>query len=123
NDGRLTHAILSPEFEHEKEYTVKVDRRIPDTKLNALSRGVSIEGYKTKPAKVTRVSENTFRIVLTEGKKHQIRRMCAAHGFVVRDIFRTRIMHITLGRMQAGQSRKLTDKEISGLLSKAWIHT
>jgi len=121
NDGRLTHAILSPEFEHEKEYIVTVDKRIPDTKLNALTRGVIIEGYRTKPAVVTRVSQNKFRIVLTEGKKHQIRRMCATLGFVTRDIMRTRIMHIGLGRLDPGQSRPLTEAEVNGLLHAASI--
>lgn len=121
NDGRLTHAILSPEFNHEKEYSVTVDKRIPDTKLNALERGVTIEGYKTKPANVTRVSEHQFRIVLTEGKKHQIRRMCAALGFVVRDIYRTRIMHIGLGGLKPGHWRELTQREVGGLLNAAGL--
>ena len=121
NDGRLTHAILSPEFEHEKEYTVTVDKRIPDTKLNALSRGVTIEGYKTKPATVTRAGQNKFRIVLTEGKKHQIRRMCAALGFTVKDILRTRIMHVGLGGLKPGHSRALTKSEVAGLLKAAQL--
>ncbi|MDP3956146.1 MAG: pseudouridine synthase [bacterium] len=121
NDGRITHAVLSPEYEHEKEYIVTVDKRIPDTKLNALERGVTIEGYKTKPAQVKRDSETSFRIILTEGKKHQIRRMCATLGFTVKDILRTRIMHVSLGKLKAGESRKLSSKEVNGLLMVAGL--
>src|SRR3989344_3402213 len=53
-----------------------------------MARGVRIEGYLTKPARTYRLGEQAFRIILTEGKKHQIRRMCAALGNDVRSLKR-----------------------------------
>jgi len=118
NDGRIVNRLLSPESGHEKEYIVTVDKRLRPTALRKLASGVRIEGYMTKPAKTKMVkdSETTFSIVLTEGKKHQIRRMCAALGYQVKKLRRTRIMHIKLGVMRPSQGRALTQEEREILL-------
>jgi 23S rRNA pseudouridine2604 synthase len=118
NDGRIVNRLLSPESGHEKEYIVTVDKRVRPTALRKLASGVRIEGYMTKPAKTKMVkdSDNAFAIVLTEGKKHQIRRMCAALGYQVRKLRRTRIMHIKLGPMRPSQGRALTHEERQTLL-------
>ena len=91
NDGRITGKLLEPEYEHEKEYRVKVDKDISHLFLKLMANGIKLEDFTTKPAIVSQVDERTFDITLTEGKKHQIRRMCAALGYQVRDLKRTRI--------------------------------
>ena len=58
-----------------------------------------------------------FEIVLTEGKNRQIRRMCGALGFLVRDLKRFRIENIELGKMKAGQYRKIDGKELKDFLN------
>lgn len=116
NDGRITERLLSPENEHEKEYEVILDKPVNSQFIKGLERGVDIEGYNTKPAKAKKLGEQKISIVITEGKKHQIRRMCAALGYVVHDIKRTRIMNIKLGTLTPGQFRKLTEKEITGII-------
>lgn len=116
NDGRIVNRLLSPESNHEKEYVVSVDKRMRPTSLRKLGTGVRIEGYMTKPAKVKELSDHTFSITLTEGKKHQIRRMCAALGYQVRKLRRVRIMNITLGQLKPSQGRALSEKERSKLL-------
>jgi len=118
NDGRLTDRVLSPDRVHEKEYLVKVDKKITDTFIRHLERGILIEIYKTKPAKARRAGETLFRIVLTEGKKHQIRRMCAAEGYQVLELKRVRIMNIKLGDLKESAYRDITGEELT-LLKKS----
>lgn len=115
NDGRITGRILSPEREHEREYEVSVDKRVTETFLNGLRRGVNIEGYRTKPAHAEPLGENSFRITLTEGKKHQVRRMCAAMGFQVTRLKRTRMLNFEIRNLTPGNYHELTGKEVSAL--------
>ncbi len=115
NDGRLTDRVLSPDRAHEKEYLVKVDKKVSDTFIRHLERGILIEVYKTKPAKARRTGETIFRIILTEGKKHQVRRMCAAEGYQVLDLTRVRIMNVTLGNLKSGSYRDIVGTELTEL--------
>lgn len=111
NDGDIVNKILRAEGRHEKEYVVTVDRPITSSFIAGMSTGVKIMGEKTLPCEVTRISERVFRIILTEGKNRQIRRMCSAFGYEVRKLQRIRIMNIRLGALQTGQWRDLTDEE------------
>lgn len=115
NDGRLTNRILSPDRAHEKEYRVKVDKPVSDSFIRHLEKGVLIEGYKTKPAKARRAGETIFVITLTEGKKHQIRRMCAAKGYQVLELTRTRVMNVKLGDLKEGAYREIIGEELTTL--------
>jgi 23S rRNA pseudouridine2604 synthase len=109
---------LGPEFYHEKDYVVQVTDKLRANFKEKMEAGVDIEGYKTKPCKVFVLSEKTFRIVLTEGKKHQIRRMVAALFNRVRDIKRVRIMNIQLGQLEPGAYRHIEGKELKDFLKK-----
>ncbi|MAJ97645.1 23S rRNA pseudouridine synthase F [bacterium] len=120
DDGRIVHAILSPEHGHEREYEVHTDKYIKESDLKKLGRGVDIEGYITKPATTERIDDTVFSITLTEGKKHQIRRMCAALGYQVTDLKRVRMMHLPLD-VADGKNRMLTKDEKTALLTKAGI--
>ncbi|TRZ53930.1 rRNA pseudouridine synthase [bacterium] len=117
NDGRITERLLSPKKQHEKEYVVTVDKPITGRFLREMEHGVDIEGYKTKPARAKEAGECKLDIVITEGKKHQLRRMCAALGYTVKDIKRTRIMNIALGILKPGQFREIKGKELETLFS------
>lgn len=111
NDGRIVNKLLSPEHHHEKEYLVTVDKKVLGWDLRKMESGINIEGYTTKPAKATKRKPNTFQLILTEGKKHQIRRMCAALGYQVQSLKRIRIQNITLQDLKPGQFREITGKE------------
>ncbi|NTU98830.1 rRNA pseudouridine synthase [Candidatus Falkowbacteria bacterium] len=118
NDGRITDRLLNPNFFHEKEYEVRVDRELMKPDLQKLSRGVVLDdGYVTRACKVESIGAYSFRIILTEGKKRQIRRMCQAIGFTVKDLKRVRIMNIDLGRLKPGEYREIKGKELEELLS------
>jgi len=124
NDGRITNALLSPESEHEKEYTVTTDKPISHQLLVRLSQGVNIghvgriKNYKTKQTEVRRNAKNSFDIILREGKNRQIRKMCGAVGFKVTNLKRFRIMDIKLGRLKPNTYRKLKDKELEEFLGQ-----
>jgi 23S rRNA pseudouridine2604 synthase len=115
NDGDIVNEILRAENKHEKEYIVKVDKPITSSFLKNMSEGVEILDTKTLPCKVTQVSRDVFKIILTQGLNRQIRRMCAALGYEVRNLQRTRIMNIHLDGLAVGQWRDLTEPELKQL--------
>jgi len=114
NDGRITKRLLDPEKDHEKEYRVTVDKRVTGAFLRKLAHGVNIEGYTTKPAQAEADPRNeyVFAITLTEGKKHQLRRMCAALGYQVQRLVRTRILGYSLRPLTEGKFRALSPREV-----------
>lgn len=111
NDGDVVNPILRSEGKHEKEYIVTVDKPVTEAFLRGMAGGVKVLGSLTLPCKVTRISERVFRIVLTEGRNRQIRRMCEAFGYHVRRLKRIRIMNIKLGELPVGQWRDLSEAE------------
>lgn len=111
NDGDIVNQILRAEGRHEKEYIVAVNRPVTPQFIQGMSSGVRILGAMTLPCKVTKTGEREFRIVLTEGKNRQIRRMCQAFGYEVRKLRRVRIMNIQLGNQKIGIWRDLTPQE------------
>jgi 23S rRNA pseudouridine2604 synthase len=117
NDGRVTDKMLNPEIGHDRTYEVTVDKRVTQTFLNGLSRGVQIEDYRTKPATAekSKKDEFTFTITLTEGKKHQIRRMCARFGYQVRALKRTHMHTLELKKLKPGALYELKAKEAYAL--------
>jgi 23S rRNA pseudouridine2604 synthase len=120
NDGRITGPLLDPEAGHEKEYTVEVDKKISSLFIHLMALGVDIEGYTTKPARVIPSPKNDkkFNLVITEGKKHQIRRMCAALGYQIQSLKRVRIANITIGALKPNQYRKINGDELQALLKE-----
>lgn len=112
NDGRVTGRLLDADEGREKEYYVRVDKVVRPGFLQKLSEGITLEdGLETKPARTKRMGERSFSIVLTEGKRHEIRRMCAAFDYRVLELCRTRIMDIRLGNLKPGEGRELTAAE------------
>ena len=121
NDGVLAYRLTHPKFDHEKEYEVETERDIMSGQLQKLAEGMTILGEKTKSAEVQRIGKRQFRIVLTEGKNRQIRRMCQKVGCSVRHLKRVRIM--TLEDPQLGESkiRLLTGQEKTQLLASVGL--
>lgn len=115
NDGELMDEILRARNYHEKEYEVTVNRPVTNVFLKKMSEGVPILDTVTRPCKVRRTGEKTFRIILTQGLNRQIRRMCEALDYRVRHLKRVRIMNITLGNLPVGQYRILGEKELKQL--------
>ena len=117
NDGDIVNKILRAGNEHEKEYIVKVDRRITDEFLKRMSTGVPILDTVTKKCIVEKVGRYVFKITLIQGLNRQIRRMCEHLGYEVVSLKRLRIMNIHLKNLGIGEWRDLTEKELTDLKS------
>jgi 23S rRNA pseudouridine2457 synthase len=136
DDGWLLHRLTHPLYEHPKTYLVQVENIPNEQALEALRRGVIVEGQVTRPAEVTllqgeaepqvpprsvpiRYQANIpavwLRVVLREGRKHQLRHMTAAVGHPTLRLLRNAIGPITLGDLAPGQSRALTHDELQSL--------
>ena len=116
NDGRVTDRLLSPKYVHEKEYTVKVEPAFSDKFVSLMGNGVHFDGFISKKCKVERKSKNTFNIILTEGKKRQIRRMSEALHHEVIDLKRIRVMNILLDKIPLGEYKEIKGDELNGFL-------
>lgn len=119
DDGTLVTALNHPEAAKEKEYEVRVDRPIPDGALRHLAEGMPLMGRRTRPARVRRLGPDRFRLVLTEGRNRQVRRMCRKLGFSVLALRRVRIGPVTLEGLAEGRWRRLTAQEVAALKAPA----
>ena len=121
NDGDLHNKLSHPSYNHEKEYIVSTRYPISQTALNNMAEGMIIdknrEGIqvKTRRAKVKKITNNKFNIVLKQGKNRQIRKMVGKTGNRVDVLKRVRISNITLGNLKEGKWRHLSQKEIKHL--------
>lgn len=115
NDGDIVNKILRAGNQHEKEYVVKVDRRITDSFIKRMQSGVPILDTVTKKCKVEKIGRFVFKITLIQGLNRQIRRMCEHLGYEVETLKRERIMNIELGKLPVGKWRYLTEKELKDL--------
>ena len=112
NDGDLSNKLAHPKYQKEKEYLVKVDKKITSVFLKLMAGGIEIDGVKTLRCKVNQVENKIFTIVLTQGRNRQIRKMCEALGFTVKDLLRIRVGNVFLGEMKPGKWRILSDVEL-----------
>ena len=114
NDGDIVNKILRARNNHEKEYTVTVNKLITDRFIERMANGVPILDTVTRKCKVEKISSTTFKIILTQGLNRQIRRMCEYLGYEVTALKRIRIINISLD-VPVGRYRDLTDAEIKEL--------
>ncbi|KAA1042411.1 pseudouridine synthase [Macrococcus equipercicus] len=118
NDGDIVNEILRAENKHEKEYVVTVDKKITAEFLTKMAEGVAILDTVTLPAKVKKINDHTFNIVLMQGLNRQIRRMCEALGYDVRRLKRIRVMNILIDGLKNGEWQDLTAGERQELFTQ-----
>ena len=122
NDGDFVYKVTHPKHEIEKTYTVTVKGIIKNEEVEQLRKGVKIDDYITKPAKVkilkTDIEKNISRleIVIHEGKNRQVRKMCESVGRKVLALHRSKIGKIGVKDIELGKWRYLKDREIQELL-------
>lgn len=123
NDGDLTEALTHPRFEVEKVYVATVDGRVTRSTLRALERGVTLEDGTARARRASVVSETSVsslvEVVMTEGRKREVRRLLAAHGHPVRRLVRVAVGPVRLGRLKPGTYRKLSPDEVRALYRAA----
>jgi 23S rRNA pseudouridine2604 synthase len=119
NDGRMTDRLLNPIYAHEKEYEVETTAPITEEFLKQMERGVQLNGgYVTQKCVLKKLDEYSFSIILTEGKRRQIRRMCSALRYKAIDLKRVRIMNIALGNLKEGNYRIISGAELEKFLKE-----
>ncbi len=111
NDGTLARALTKEDSTVEKEYLVQVREVVTDTALHRMADGIVIDGVSTKPAITARKGRHEFSIILTEGRKHQIRRMCDACRLTITQLTRVRIGHLKAGKMFPGNVKPISPKD------------
>jgi 23S rRNA pseudouridine2457 synthase len=139
NDPGLNHRLLDPSFGHEREYWVQVEGQVTPAVLRELSVGVTIsldgKPYRTKPSVALDFSEaptvpervppirfrkhiptSWIRLMLTEGKNRQVRRMTAAVGFPTLRLIRYRIGGLRLDGLQPGDCRNVSRETLYNAL-------
>ena len=115
DDGELTDRLIHPRHEVEKEYLVWVLGEATEEKLAQLSRPMTLDGSRLRPARVARRGKDALSITIHEGKNRQVRRMCAAVGLTVTRLKRIREGSVRLGDLPVGQWRVLTEEELEAL--------
>jgi 23S rRNA pseudouridine2604 synthase len=110
-DGRIARRLVGDDSRVEKEYLVRVEGALSPEGLAKLNHGLTLDGVKLKPAKVSWQNEDQLRFVLREGRKRQIRRMCELVGLKVVGLKRVRIGQVRLGDLPLGQWRYLKEGE------------
>ncbi len=110
-DGRVARRLIGENSTVEKEYLVRVEGELSPENLKLLNHGLSLDGVKLKPARVSWQNEDQLRFVLREGRKRQIRRMCELVGLKVVGLKRVRIGSVSLGHLPVGQWRYLRRDE------------
>ena len=125
NDGELAHRLAHPSFGVPKVYDVDVGSSPSPDALAALRHGVDLEDGRTAPAeaRIVRRGTRVSRIELTvhEGRKHQVKRMCAAVGLPVQNLHRRRYASLRLVGLEPGEWRELTADEVAELQRMAGL--
>ena len=119
NDGELAHRLQHPRYKVPKTYLVKVRGNPPAEALASLQQGVNLEDGITAPAELIVMEDDQkatwLSLTLREGRKHQVKRMCAAVGHPVLRLRRTKVGPIELDDLRPGEIRRLKSREVRSL--------
>ncbi len=110
-DGTIVKKLIGPDSNMEKEYLVRVEGTISDGVIRRLTHGLHLDGAPLKPAKIKQLEENVLQMILQEGKKRQVRRMCEIVGLYVVGLKRVRVGNVRLGNLPEGRWRFLEADE------------
>jgi 23S rRNA pseudouridine2605 synthase len=115
NDGQLAHRLAHPRYEVEKVYEAELEREPSDEALRELAEGIELEDGRTAPAKARRLGSKKIELSIHEGRKHQVKLMCAAVGCRVVRLRRSRYAGLDLSGLAPGKWRALERDEIEAL--------
>jgi pseudouridine synthase len=118
NDGPLAHRLAHPRYGVEKVYEAEVEGDPGPDALGRLEQGVELDDGPTSPARARLLGPSVVELTLHEGRKHQVKRMCAAVGHPVRRLHRSRYAGLTLEGLEPGRWRELEPFEVERLRKK-----
>jgi 23S rRNA pseudouridine2605 synthase len=115
NDGQLAHRLAHPRYEVDKVYDVEVEGDPSRDALRRLGEGLELDDGPTAPARARRVGRGRLDLTIHEGRKHQVKRMCAAVGHPVRRLHRSGYAGLDVSGLEPGEWRDLTRAEVAAL--------
>lgn len=118
NDGDYAEKLMHPKYGTTKQYIVKTNRALSQAAIARISKGIHDDREFLKPKSIVKVKDREYKIVMTEGKKREIRRLIAATGARVTSLRRVAIGSLFLGNLAQRKWRYLSRKEIDKSLSR-----
>jgi 16S rRNA pseudouridine516 synthase len=119
-DGQLAHRLISPKRGVEKVYEARIEGNMGQEAVEAIARGIEFRDFTARPARAEPFAPGRVRLTLTEGKHHQVKRMCAQVGHPVIELSRISIGGVTLDpALGAGECRALDERELALLYAAA----
>jgi 23S rRNA pseudouridine2605 synthase len=115
NDGHFANKVIHPSSNIQKEYVVKTNNEITAEHLKQISDGIYIEGSLVVPVKVQKVRKGTLKVVVTDGKKREVRLLVSSAGIEVVELKRTRIGGLHLGSLKEGEWRPMKNNEMNAI--------
>jgi 23S rRNA pseudouridine2605 synthase len=115
NDGPLAHRLAHPRYGVRKVYEAEVEGDPDSAAIRRLAEGVELEDGLTAPAEARRLGRGRVELVLHEGRKHQVKRMCEAVGHPVRRLHRPEYAGLRVDELAPGAWRELTADEVAAL--------
>ena len=119
NDGELAHRLAHPRYEVDKVYDVEVEGEPGPEALRQLAEGVDLDDGRTAPAQVRPLGASRIELIIHEGRKHQVKRMCEAVGHPVRRLHRSCYAGLELAGLAPGEWRELSDVETQRLQAES----
>ena len=117
NDGNFSFKLTHPKFECEKEYEAELAENLTAERVKKIEAGVKLEKQATKPVRVKILGERKARVILTEGRNRQVRKIFGKVGCEVVKLKRIRVKNLELGNLKIGEWRRLSKKEVADLMS------
>ena len=114
-DGELAHRVAHPRYGVHKRYRMRVEEQVSDDQVRALTEGVTLDDGPARALSASRSGARGVEVVMGEGRKREVRRLCAAVGLTVIDLLRTAVGPVRLGELAEGESRPLSRAEDSAL--------
>jgi len=117
NDGHFANEVIHPSKNITKEYLVRTVEPVTDLHLKAISQGIRIDGKQIRPVKVKKVRNETMKIGVKEGKKHEVRLLIKHAGLTLRELKRIRIGGLVLSTLKEGQFSHLSENDKKQIFS------
>jgi 16S rRNA pseudouridine516 synthase len=114
-DRDFAHKLISPKRHVDKVYIATLDKDVDMKIKNEFESGIILDDELTLPAKIEQLESNVCKVTLHQGKYHQVKRMFEYFGYKVIELHREKFAFLTLGDLQEGEYRELTDEEVNHL--------
>ncbi len=111
NDGHFAQKVIHPSSNISKEYLIKVEEEVDVDHILSISKGAFVEEKWVKPVKVVKMRRGTLKIIVKEGRKHEVRVLVEKAGLSIIELKRIRIGALTLGHLPVGSFRPMTEKD------------